>query len=36
MEAKLTKRPMTIEDIAMLIPAPVAKKRGSYKKKLAA
>jgi IS1 family transposase len=31
MEAKLTKRPMTIEDIAMLIPAPVAKKRGAYK-----
>lgn len=33
MEAKLTKRPMTIEDIAALIPAEAPKKRGSYKKK---
>lgn len=33
MEAKLTKRPMTIEDIAALIPCEAPKKRGSYKKK---
>lgn len=31
MAAGLTKRFMTIEDIARLIPEPVAKKRGSYK-----
>lgn len=34
MEAKLTKRPMTLEDIARLVPEPVAKKRGRYKSKL--
>lgn len=31
MEAKLTKKPMTIEDIVNLIPAPAAVKRGPYK-----
>lgn len=34
MEAKLAKKPMKIEEIAMLIPEPIAKKRGAYKKKL--
>ncbi len=33
MQAGLTKRPMTIEDIVRLAPDPVSKKRGSYKKK---
>jgi hypothetical protein len=33
MEAKLTKKPVTIEDIVNLAPAPEAKKRGNYKKK---
>jgi IS1 family transposase len=32
MQARLTKRVMTIEDICNLVPAPVAQKRGSYKK----
>lgn len=31
MEAKLTKKPMTIEDICCLIPAEAPKKRGPYK-----
>jgi len=31
MEAKLTKRPMTIEDIVSLIPAEAPVKRGAYK-----
>lgn len=35
MEAKLTKKPMTIEDIARLVPEPIAKKRGKYKAKQA-
>lgn len=34
MEAKLTKKPMTIEDIAALIPVEAPKKRGQYKKTL--
>lgn len=33
MEAKLTKKPMTIEDIVNLIPVEAPKKRGPYKKK---
>jgi hypothetical protein len=33
MEAKLTKKSVTIEDIVNLAPAPEAKKRGNYKKK---
>ena len=33
MQAGLTKKPMTIEDIANLVPEPVAQKRGVYKKK---
>lgn len=33
MEAKLSKRPMTIEDIAQLVPEPIATKRGIYKKR---
>lgn len=33
MEAKLTTRPMTIEDIVNLVPIEAPKKRGSYKKK---
>jgi IS1 family transposase len=33
MEAKLAKKPMTIEEIAALIPAPVSGKRGPYNKK---
>lgn len=32
MQAGLTKKPMTIEDIANLIPESIAKKRGTYKK----
>lgn len=36
MEAKLVKKPMTIEDIVNLVPEPVVKKRGQYKKKIAA
>ncbi len=32
MEAKLAKKPMTIEDIVNLVPSPEAKKRGAYKK----
>lgn len=37
MEAKLVKKPMTIEDIVNLVPAPASKKRGVYKpRKLAA
>ena len=31
MEAKLVKKPMTIEDIVNLVPAPIATKRGKYK-----
>ena len=34
MEAKLTKKPMTIGDICNLIPADIPKKRGPYKKRL--
>ena len=33
MQAGLTKKPMTIQDIAMLIPEPISQKRGNYKKK---
>lgn len=33
MQAGLMKKPMTIEDIVNLIPAPIAKKRGNYKKR---
>ena len=33
MAAGLTKRFMTCEDIARLIPEPVAKKRGEYRKR---
>jgi IS1 family transposase len=33
MQAGLTKRVMTIEDIVNLVPEPVAQKRGNYKKK---
>jgi IS1 family transposase len=33
MQAGLTKKVMTIEDIVNLVPEPVAQKRGSYKKK---
>ena len=33
MQADLMKRPMTLEDIAMLIQDEAPKKRGSYKKK---
>ncbi|MES2776349.1 MAG: IS1 family transposase [Bacteroidota bacterium] len=33
MEAKLTKKPMTIEDIARLVEDAAPKKRGTYKKK---
>ena len=33
MQAGLMKKPMTIEDIAMLIPEPVAQKRGRYKRR---
>ena len=36
MQAGLTKKPMTIEDIVNLIAEPELKKRGSYKKKQAA
>lgn len=32
MQAGLMKKPMTIEDIALLIPEPIAPKRGHYKK----
>ena len=32
-EATLTTKPMTIEDIVNLIPTEAPKKRGSYKKK---
>jgi len=32
MQAGLTKKPMTIEDIANLVPEPIAQKRGKYKK----
>lgn len=35
MQAGLTKRVMTIEDIVNLVPDVSAKKRGSYKKKQA-
>ena len=31
---RLMKKPMTIEDIANLVPIEVLKKRGSYKKKV--
>lgn len=34
MEAKLIKKPMTLEDIVRLVPEPEAKKRGSYKPRL--
>jgi hypothetical protein len=33
MQAGLTERVMTIEDICNLVPEPISKKRGSYKKK---
>ena len=33
MQAGLTKKPMTIEDIVKLVPEPVQGKRGQYKKK---
>ena len=33
MQAGLMKKPMTLEDIANLVPEPVAQKRGNYKKK---
>lgn len=33
MEAKLVKKPMTIEDIVNLVPVETPKKRGTYKKK---
>lgn len=33
MEAKLAKKPMTIGDIAKLVPEPITQKRGPYKKK---
>lgn len=36
MQAGLMKRPMTLEDIAKLIPEKMQGKRGSYKKKLTA
>ena len=36
MEAKLTKKPMTIEDIANLVQVEAPKVRGPYKKKIAA
>jgi len=32
MQANLTKKPMTIEDIVRLVPEPIAGKRGSYKR----
>ena len=34
MEAKLTTKPMTIEDVINLIPIEEPKKRGLYKKKV--
>ncbi len=34
MEAKLAKKPMTLEDIAKLIPEPIIGKRGPYKKRV--
>ena len=34
MQAGLMKKPMTIEDIANLVPELIAQKRGSYKKKV--
>ena len=34
MQAGLMKKPMTIEDIANLVPESIAQKRGSYKKKI--
>ena len=33
MEAKLTKKPMTIEDIVNLVPVEAPKKTGKYKTK---
>ena len=36
MEAGLTHHVWNVEDLVALIPEPVAKKRGPYKKKLAA
>ena len=33
MQAGLMKKPMTIQDIAKLIPDPTAQKRGAYKRK---
>ena len=33
MQAGLMKKPMTIEDIAKLIPEPTVQKRGTYKKR---
>ncbi|MBX9735106.1 MAG: IS1 family transposase [Chitinophagaceae bacterium] len=33
MQANLTKKPMTIEDIVKLVPEPIAGKRGLYKKR---
>jgi IS1 family transposase len=33
MQAGLTKKPMTIEDVVNLVPEPIAGKRGSYKKR---
>jgi hypothetical protein len=35
MQAGLTKKPMTIEDIVKLVPEPIAGKRGTYKKHVA-
>ena len=34
MQAGLTKKPMTIEDIVKLVVEPVQGKRGQYKKKV--
>ena len=34
MQAGLVKKPMTIEDIVNLVPEPIAKKRGQYKKQI--
>ena len=33
MQAGLMKKPMTIEDIAKLIPEPIPQKKGAYKKR---
>ena len=34
MQANLTKKPMTIEDIVRLVPEPISGKRGTYKKRV--